>query len=105
MPCVFKRCNLGLRLRPIPFSKKDVISGLGIERRVKVNQIHGFVGYVLSEDLEVIAEVELVFPFCLYAHETPLCSLPSVFRPPVLRFHPVSTTAQKLPRPTPAILS
>ena len=39
-----------------------VLVSLGIERRVGINEVNGFVRNVLAEDLEIVAVVELVHP-------------------------------------------
>ena len=42
--------------------EEDVVVGVGIEGRVEVDEVNAGGGDVVAEDVEVIAEVELVFP-------------------------------------------
>ena len=42
--------------------KQDVVVGVGIERRVKVDEIAAFVRNFFPKDLQVVAEIKLVFP-------------------------------------------
>ena len=40
------------------FGEEDVVVGVGVEGRIKVDQVHRFVVDVAAEDVEVVAVVE-----------------------------------------------
>src|ERR1017187_9882525 len=63
MPGILKGRDLSRRLLPgLVLLEEDVVAGVGIERRVQVDQIDAFGWYVLAQHIEVIAEEELVLP-------------------------------------------
>ncbi len=49
-----------LALVPLGRFEEEIIVALGIERRVKVDQVNGFGCDALAQDIQVITEVELV---------------------------------------------
>ena len=62
MPGILKGDNLCCGLLSAFLLKEDVISSVGIERRVEVNQVNTLRSYVLTQNVQVIPKVELVFP-------------------------------------------
>jgi hypothetical protein len=46
--------------------EQQVVVTLGIERWVEVDQVHAFRGDGSAQDLEVVAEIELVHPRKVY---------------------------------------
>jgi hypothetical protein len=44
------------------FLEKHVVGGAGVERRVEVDEVDAFCRYLLAEDSEVVAKIELVIP-------------------------------------------
>ena len=57
-PCVVEGGNLRRRLLAAALAEQDVVSGVGIEGRVEVDEVNALVGDVLTQDVEVVAEVE-----------------------------------------------
>ena len=51
---------LDLRRRPLAglLPEQHVVGGVGVEGRVQVDQVHGLVGHVLPQDVQVVAVVE-----------------------------------------------
>ena len=45
---------------PALFLEENVVAGVGVERRVEVDQVHAGVRDVLAQDFEVVAEIEHV---------------------------------------------
>ena len=62
VPGVVKGGDLGGGVLAGAFFEQDVVGGVGVERRVEVDEVDRLVRDVLAEDGEVIAEVELVGP-------------------------------------------
>ena len=60
MPGVFEGGDLGGGLLAAFFLEEDVVVGVGVEGRVEVDEVNAGVGDVVAEDVEVVAEVELV---------------------------------------------
>ena len=60
MPSVVERGDLRRRLFAALLAEEDVVGGVGVEGRVEVDQVDAFVGDVLAQDVEVVAEVEFV---------------------------------------------
>jgi hypothetical protein len=58
MPSILKRFYLRVRSVSLRAPKKNVVSGARIERRIEVNKIDRFIRDVLSQDVQVIAEVK-----------------------------------------------
>ena len=58
----FKRRDLRLALVPLGRFEQEIVVALGIERRVEVDEVNGFVREVVAQDVEVVAEVKLVHP-------------------------------------------
>src|ERR1039457_6422514 len=65
MPRVFKRRDLRLALVPLGRFEQEIVVALGVERRVEVDEVNGFVLEVLAEHLQVVAEEKLVHPASL----------------------------------------
>jgi len=42
------------------FLEQDIVSGAGVERRVEVDEVNTRVLHIVSEDFEVVAEIEFV---------------------------------------------
>ena len=59
-PSVLERLNLRCRLRPITFCEQHVVAGVRVEGRIEVDQVDGLVVDVATEDVQVVAVVELV---------------------------------------------
>jgi len=62
-PGVFEGFDLGVGLGAVFFGEEDVVVGVGIEGRVEVDEVDGFVVDVAAEDVEVVAVVEGVGGF------------------------------------------
>ena len=60
--CVHESGNLGGGLLAALFLEEDVVVGVGVEGRVEVDEVNAGVGDVITQDFEVIAEVELILP-------------------------------------------
>ena len=60
MPRVFKGRDLRLALVPLGRFEQEIVVALGIERRVEVDEVNGFVLDVFLEDVEIVAEEELI---------------------------------------------
>lgn len=58
MPGVFKRRNLCVTGLAFGRFEEQVVVPLAVEGRVEVDQVNGFVWEVVTEDVEVVAEVE-----------------------------------------------
>ena len=41
--------------------KQDVVAGLGIERRVEIDQVYALAGDMLTKHMEVVAVIESVW--------------------------------------------
>ena len=61
-PGVLEGGNLGGGLLACLFLEEDVVVGVGVEGRVEIDEVNAGVGDVVAQDVEVVAEVELVFP-------------------------------------------
>ena len=62
VPGVLEGGNLGGGLLACLFLEEDVVVGVGVEGRVKIDEVNAGVGDVVAQDVEVVAEVELVLP-------------------------------------------
>ena len=62
MPRVFKGRDLRLALVPLGRFEEEIVVALGIERRVEVDEVNGFSREVVAQDVEVVAEIELIHP-------------------------------------------
>ena len=62
LSCVLKRGDLRGGFFAAFFLEQHIAGGAGIEGRVQVNQVHARLGYVLSQDSQVVAEIEFVCP-------------------------------------------
>ena len=60
MPSVLERLNLRVGLRAVLLGEQDVVVGVGVERRVEVDQVDRLILDVAAEDVEVVAVVENV---------------------------------------------
>ena len=60
MPRVFKRRDLRLALVPLGRFEQEIVVALGVERRIKVDQVNGFVREVVAQDVKVVAEEKLI---------------------------------------------
>lgn len=60
MPGIVKRLDLRLALHPVRGLEQHIVSGVGVERRVKIDQIGAFVGDMLAQNTHIIAVIELV---------------------------------------------
>jgi hypothetical protein len=60
MPGVLEGFNLRLAVVAAGRFEEQVVVVLGIERRVEIDEVNGFVRKVLAEDLEIVAVIELV---------------------------------------------
>lgn len=60
VPGIPKSLDLGLRLFAGRRSEKDIVTGLTVEGRIKVNQVNAFVLNVLFQDVEIVAVVQMV---------------------------------------------
>jgi hypothetical protein len=60
MPGVLEGFNLRLAVVAAGRFEEQIVVALGIERRVEIDEVNGFVRNVLAEDLEIVAVVELV---------------------------------------------
>ena len=47
-------------LRGIVLAEEDVVDGVGVEGRIEVDEVDGLIGDVVTEDGEVVSEVEFV---------------------------------------------
>jgi hypothetical protein len=71
LPCVLEGVDLRAGFRAIFFGEEDVIVLAGVEGRVEVDEIDGFVAQVALEDVEVVSVVELVFfRACCFAFDS-----------------------------------
>ena len=61
-PGVLEGGNLGGGLLACLLLEEDVVVGVGVEGRVKIDEVNAGVGDVVAQDVEVVAEVELVLP-------------------------------------------
>ena len=59
---VLKRLDLRLAVLPLGRFEEEIVVALGVERRVEVDEVHGFVREVVAEDVEVVAVVKPVHP-------------------------------------------
>jgi hypothetical protein len=57
VPGILKSCNLSFRLYTLGTLKQNVIVGVGIERRVKVDQVYAFVWNLFAENIQIISEI------------------------------------------------
>ena len=60
VPGVVEGGDLRGRLFAALLAKQYVVSSVGVEGRVEVDQVDAFIGDVLAQDVEVVAEVEFV---------------------------------------------
>jgi hypothetical protein len=60
MPGVLEGFNLRLAVVAARRFEEQVVVALGIERRVEIDEVNGFVRNVLAKDLEIVAVIELV---------------------------------------------
>ena len=60
MPGVLEGFNLRLAVVAARRFEEQIVVALGIERRVEIDEVNGFVRNVLAEDLEIVAVIELV---------------------------------------------
>jgi hypothetical protein len=44
------------------FLEEHMVVGVRVERRVEVNEVHGLVSDLFSENPQIVAEEELIFP-------------------------------------------
>lgn len=58
VPGIFKGGDLGIRLVPFGGFEEEVVIALGVEGGIKVDEVYGFIFDVVTEDVEVITEVE-----------------------------------------------
>ena len=61
-PCVLEGSDLCGGVLAGALAEQDVVRRIGVERRVEVDEVNALVSDVLAEDVEVVAEVELVSP-------------------------------------------
>ena len=57
-PGVLEGLDLGVGLGAVFFGDEDVVVGVGIEGRIEIDQIDGFIFDVAAEDFEVVAVIE-----------------------------------------------
>ena len=69
-PGVLERLDLGLGLLPALLGEQHVVVGVGIERRVEIDQVHRLVVHVAPKDVEVVAVVEQVARHVSHPHNT-----------------------------------
>ena len=69
MPGVVEGMNLGGGPFAARLLEQNVVRGVGVERRVEVDEIDALIRDVLPQDVQVIAKVELVLPV---SHASPL---------------------------------
>jgi hypothetical protein len=62
MPGVLEGFNLRLAVVAARRFEEQIVIALGIERRVEINEVNGFIRNVLAEDLEIVAVIELIHP-------------------------------------------
>ena len=62
MPRILECGDLRSRFFTALLAKQYVVTGIRVERRVKIDEINAFVGYVLPKNVDVVSEVELVGP-------------------------------------------
>ena len=55
LPGIGECLDLGGRLLPRLLAEQHVVGGVGVERRVQVNQVHRLIGYMIAEHLQVVA--------------------------------------------------
>ena len=60
MPGVLERLNLGSRLFAIPGREKNVVVGVGVERRIEINEVYRLVFDVPAENIEIVPVEEQV---------------------------------------------
>ena len=58
MPRVVERLNLRRRLGAILLGEQDVVRRVRVEWRIEVDEVHGLIGDVTPQDIEVVAVVE-----------------------------------------------
>ena len=63
VPGVLEGGDLGGGFLAGALAEEDVVGGVGVEGRVQVDEVDGFVGDVLAEDVQIVAEVEAVGGF------------------------------------------
>ena len=84
LPCIVEGPNLRRRLLPGLFLEQHVVGGVGVEGRVQVDQVHGLVGHVLPQDVQVVAVVEGVgHDGPIKAHGIPACNVDCTIVAPV----------------------
>jgi hypothetical protein len=62
MPGILEGFNLRFAVVAAGRFEEQIVIALGIERRVEIDEVNGFVRKVLAEDLEIVAVKELVHP-------------------------------------------
>ena len=60
MPGVVECLYLGGGLGGIALTEEDVVGGVGVEGGIEVDEVDGLIGDVVTEDGEVVSEVEFV---------------------------------------------
>jgi hypothetical protein len=71
MPGVLEGFNLRLAVMAARRFEEQIVVVLGIERRVEINEVNGFVRNVLAEGLEIVAVIKLVHPRSGLAEDAP----------------------------------
>jgi len=67
VPSVLESGDLGVRVMAVGGLEQHVVGGLGVERRVQVDEIHARGRDAFPQDSEIVAKVELVhFRFSMY---------------------------------------
>ena len=59
-PCVVEGGDLRRRLLAAALAEEDIVRGVGVEGRVEVDEVNALVGDMLPQDVEIVAEVEVV---------------------------------------------
>ena len=62
VPGVLERLDLCLAALALGRFEEEIVVALGIERRIQVDEINGFVRNVLAQNLEIVAVIKLVHP-------------------------------------------
>jgi hypothetical protein len=60
LPGILERLDLRRSLRAVTLGEQDVVAGVGIERRIEVDEIDALIGDVSPEHVEVVAVIEQV---------------------------------------------
>ncbi len=59
-PSIVKRLNACIRARTCGGFEQDDIAGVGIERRIKIDQINAFILQMLAQNIKVVTIIERV---------------------------------------------